>query len=123
MCSLRSRNGSRHVCGASLIAPRLALTAAYCVNVPGGVPRPMLLCGLWQQYDQPQDSYDSLQAVRVVTNADYDAATFCSDVALIELNASAHAQPIGGTVQPGQWDFSEGDLLTVAGFGYTGPIE
>lgn len=125
VCSLRSPSGARHVCGATLIAPRLALTSAFCVTPPGGVPRPLLLCGLWRQYDQPPGTFDVLSAVRVTANQHYEAASFCSDIALLELNASAvHAAPLGGgTEQPGQWAPQAGDLLTAVGFGYTGPIE
>lgn len=107
--------------GATLIAPRLALTAAYCVSPPAGIARPQLWCGLWQQYEQPAGTYDVLQAFRVTVHPRYQAATFCSDVALLELNASAvHALPIGGIAQPEQWaTWGAGYPLTAAGFGYT----
>ena len=65
MCSLRTKKGKDHICGASLIAPRLALTAAYCVTAPGGVPQPQLWCGL-QRQSQPPASFDALQAVRTI---------------------------------------------------------
>ena len=66
MCSLRSRNGKDHLCAATLIAPRLALTAAYCVTPPAGVANPLLLCGLHHLYDPQTDTYDALQTVRTV---------------------------------------------------------
>lgn len=53
--------------GATLLAPRLALTAAFCVNPPGGVLRPELVCGLWQLENQQPGTYDVLSAARVIT--------------------------------------------------------
>lgn len=53
--------------GATLLAPRLALTAAFCVNPPGGVLQPELWCGLWRLGDQEPGSYDALRAVHVIT--------------------------------------------------------
>ena len=55
-------------------------------------------------------------------NEHYKATTYCSDLALLELNASAqHSRPIGGTLQPGEFDFQAGHPLTAVGFGYTQP--
>lgn len=72
MCSLRTRDGSRHVCGATLLTPRLALTAAYCVNFPGGVPSPVLWCGLHNLYDQDPSTFDVLEAAAVIMCAGAD---------------------------------------------------
>lgn len=56
------------------------------------------------------------------SNEHYKPSTFCSDLALLELNASAqHSRPIGGTLQPGEFDMQAGHLLTAIGFGYTQP--
>ena len=56
------------------------------------------------------------------SNEHYRPTTYCSDLALLELNASAqHSRPIGGTLQPGDFDFEHaaGEPLTAIGFGYT----
>ena len=66
MCSLRSRSGEQHVCGATLIAPRLALTAAYCVDPTSGVPDPLLWCGLDNLYNPQPGTFDALQTVRTI---------------------------------------------------------
>ena len=50
-----------------MLAPRLALTAAFCVNPPGGVLQPELWCGLWRLRDQELGTYDVLRAVHVIT--------------------------------------------------------
>jgi hypothetical protein len=49
----------------------------------------------------------------------YQASTYCNDLALLELNASAvHAAPIaGGTLPSGGFDFPPGHLLTAVGWG------
>lgn len=53
--------------GATLLSLRLAITAAFCVNPPGGVLQPELWCGLWRLDGQDQGTYDALWAVRVIT--------------------------------------------------------
>ena len=66
MCSLRSRSSPlRHFCGATLIAPRLALTAAYCVNAPGGAYDPLLWCGLHDLADPQAGIYDVLGTAKI----------------------------------------------------------
>lgn len=161
LCSLRSYDGTQHICGATLIAPQLAVTAAYCANPPGGVRMPLLWCGLPSLHDPQPGSFDALQTVRqttwvvrghlqvvgscacrcdteptpassplTLTMSDhlllscshdlYAASTYCHDLALLELNASAvHAEPIpGGTLQPGGFEaLPPGHLLTAVGWG------
>lgn len=53
--------------GATLIAPRLALTAAYCVTPPHGVRDPLLWCGLPDLYNPQPGSFDALQTVHTTT--------------------------------------------------------
>ena len=66
MCSLRDRSSPlRHLCGATLIAPRLALTAAYCVSAPGGAFDPVLWCGLRDLSGPQAGTYDVLGTARV----------------------------------------------------------
>ncbi|KAL4451776.1 hypothetical protein ABPG75_007438 [Micractinium tetrahymenae] len=117
------QSGRRHVCGATLIAPNLAITAAFCVTPPTGVRNPLLWCGLVDlSTPLPDGAFDALQTVQTIKDEDYQATTFCHDAALLELNASAaHAQPIGSTLLPGQFLFPDGYPLTVVGWGQTTP--
>lgn len=56
-------------------------------------------------------------------NARYQVVTFCNDLAVIELNASAvHGVPIS-TLQPGEFTSAAGYPLTALGWGYTKPLE
>lgn len=67
ICSLRSQSGRRHVCGATLLAPSLAITAAFCVSPPAGVPDPLLWCGLLDLSSPPPPAqFDELQAVQTI---------------------------------------------------------
>lgn len=67
VCSLRDSSGTQHVCGATLISDRLALTAAFCVTPPAGAARPVLLCGLGRLDDPPPGTFDVLGAEKVIT--------------------------------------------------------
>lgn len=64
ICSIRSAEG-RHHCAATLVAPRLAVTAAYCV-APPAAESPTLWCGLHHQFSQSQGTFDVLHTVRTV---------------------------------------------------------
>jgi V8-like Glu-specific endopeptidase len=66
MCSLRGGRHQRHLCGATLVSPRLALTAAYCVAPPMGAPDPVLWCGLHSLYSQQPGTYDVLGTVETI---------------------------------------------------------
>ena len=51
----------------------------------------------------------------------YQAATYCNDVALLELNASARVgRPIGHILEPGQFTFTPESNFTALGFGAVG---
>lgn len=59
-------------------------------------------------------------SIPLCSHADYESSTFCSDIALLELNASAvHAAPIAGVAGPEEAAaLDPGHLLTAAGWGY-----
>lgn len=123
MCSIRSSSIGTHLCGATLISPRLAVTAAYCVQPDLAGSHPLLLCGLYDQNDtSPSDGVDSLEAVKVTVHECYQQSTYLNDIAVLELNASAqHAQPVGMIIRPAEFQaLSEGYPLTAVGWGLAG---
>eukprot|EP00887_Chlorella_sp_A99_P007844 scaffold20.g7844.t1 len=98
----------------------MAITAAYCISLPGGVASPTLWCGLGELYTQQPGSFDVLRVARATRHEGYQPRTFCNDVAVLELTASAaHARPVGGIVQPGDVEFTTGLPLEVVGWGYS----
>ena len=78
MCSLRSGSTGKHLCGATLIAPDLAVTAAFCVASPKGTPDPVLYCGLTHLWTDPPGSYDVLQTVRTTLWVAAGGADLCA---------------------------------------------
>ena len=120
ICSIRARQGGSHLCGATLIGDRLALTAAYCVSPQLAGNHPELWCGGHDLSAASQ--FDPLQAVKITIHPCYQPRTYLNDVAVLELNATARrARPIPGLARgdvvgglPG------GYPLTTMGWGASG---
>ncbi|KAL4853307.1 Transmembrane protease serine 11E [Chlorella vulgaris] len=104
-CSIQTEGG-QHVCSATLLAPRLVLTSAFCVSPLGGVPDPRVACGA-----------GVMQAARTIVNPKYEAATFRNDIAMVELNESAHSTPIGGTIAGFNYEADGKTTFTILGCG------
>lgn len=97
ICSIRSAEG-RHHCAATLVAPRLAVTAAYCV-APPAAESPTLWCGLHHQFSQSQGTFDVLHTVRTVRWAVLSSAQ----------QASCPFLPAGG------WPAWRGNIISCRG--------
>jgi phosphatidylethanolamine-binding protein (PEBP) family uncharacterized protein len=58
-----------------------------------------------------------MQAARTIVNPKYEAATFRNDIAMVELNESAHSTPIGGTIAGVDYEADGKTTFTILGCG------
>jgi uncharacterized protein (TIGR03382 family) len=104
------------VCTATLVAPRVLLTAAHCLP-EGAMPEAFF-------GESPQAGGTSVALLATVRHPDFDATTLTNDVAMALL---ADAAPTGATPSPlptaPLGASSVGLALRLVGFGLTGPTD
>uniref|UniRef100_A0A182PRS7 Peptidase S1 domain-containing protein n=1 Tax=Anopheles epiroticus TaxID=199890 RepID=A0A182PRS7_9DIPT len=83
---LSLRDSGFHICGASIISGKHALTAAHCQSPPSNTSRLTLLGGVTKRTDDENGIV--LQVERVVTHPDFVAKTYLNDVAIITITTS-----------------------------------
>jgi trypsin len=97
-------------CGATLIAPKLAITAGHCEVSPGELV-------VLDRFDLRQSGVgEAIEVVEVRTHEAYAAAEFGWDVALLLLARPARTEPIG--LVPEGWE-GAGRYAEVVGWGLT----
>jgi trypsin len=107
-----------HICGASLVAPNLAVTAAHCVE--GDVPGNLKLVAGEHNRNTVSGNEQTLSVSRIVVHENYDSPTiFSNDIALLFLSTEAVLNSFVDVVPiPPQMANSEGTIL-VSGWGTT----
>ncbi|XP_053660757.1 trypsin alpha-3-like [Anopheles marshallii] len=83
---LSLRDSGNHICGASIISAKHALSAAHCQNPPSDVERLTLLAGTVQRTDDASGIV--FQVDKVVTHPEFVQKTYLNDVAILRIATS-----------------------------------
>uniref|UniRef100_A0A6E8UZT2 Peptidase S1 domain-containing protein n=1 Tax=Anopheles coluzzii TaxID=1518534 RepID=A0A6E8UZT2_ANOCL len=83
---LSLRDSGFHICGASIINAKHALSAAHCQSPPSDVNRLTLLAGITKRTDETNGIL--FKVANVTTHPDFSLKTYLSDVAIIRIVTS-----------------------------------
>lgn len=103
------------MCGGSLIAPDVVLSAAHCLEEGDSIPR--VYINIRDITEPLQDGEEMINVEEAVLHPDYDDTTKENDVMILKLESPSTKQPVA--YDNGNADTSEGDPVTVMGFGTT----
>ena len=111
-----THSSGQHWCGGTIIAPDVVLSAAHCAN---SIERGFAEVSRYDRSDF-EEPYESFQILNVVRHPQYDRSRKPEfDYMLIKLNGKSSA-PLVTLNEDSNIPSSNGDLLTVMGWGATG---
>merc|ERR1719508_16736 len=117
---LRGGVGGSLMCGGSLVAPNMVVTAGHCCDGQSA-SRLGVRVGSHQLYEEDPDQAD-IAVSKVMLHEDYDSWTVANDICLIELadQADFGSDVIGGIELPSDGEeYEEGTECIVTGWGTT----
>ncbi|XP_050070827.1 trypsin alpha-3-like [Anopheles maculipalpis] len=120
---LSLRDSGYHICGASIISTKHALSAAHCQSPPSEVSRLSLLAGAVERTDDPNGIV--FQVEKVTTHAGFVQKTYLNDVAIIRITTSFLDHP-GLAIIPiatEAYKLRVNSIATVSGWGLTAQDE
>uniref|UniRef100_A0A1Y9H391 Peptidase S1 domain-containing protein n=1 Tax=Anopheles dirus TaxID=7168 RepID=A0A1Y9H391_9DIPT len=118
---LSLRDGGNHICGASIIAAKYALSAAHCQSPPSDFDRLTLLGGTTQRSDDANGIV--FQVDNVVTHARFDPRTYANDIAILRVTKSflEDSRLAMIPLAPATYKLKVNSVASVSGWGLTGP--
>jgi len=107
-----------HICGAAIIGPDLAITAAHCVEGESASSIRVIAGKHRRVADSGHEQPRSVQ--RIVVHADYNGNTFVNDIALLHLSGESFTDTdwVGAIALPTSMQQTTGDII-VSGWGTT----
>uniref|UniRef100_A0A182JXV5 Peptidase S1 domain-containing protein n=1 Tax=Anopheles christyi TaxID=43041 RepID=A0A182JXV5_9DIPT len=116
---LSLRDSGSHICGASIISGKHALTAAHCQSPPSDVNRLSLLGAVTKRTDEASGIL--FQVETVVTHPDFAPRTYLNDVAIIRIVTSFldHPRLAAIPIIPTTYKLRVNSLASVSGWGLT----
>uniref|UniRef100_A0A182T5H1 Peptidase S1 domain-containing protein n=1 Tax=Anopheles maculatus TaxID=74869 RepID=A0A182T5H1_9DIPT len=116
---LSLRDGGNHICGASIISAKYALSAAHCQSPPSEVSRLSLLAGTVERSDDANGIV--FQVEKVTTHAGFVQKTYLNDVAIIRITTSFLDHPTLAIIPIANESYKlrVNSIATVSGWGLT----
>jgi len=117
---LRGGVGGSLMCGGSLVAPNMVVTAGHCCDGQSA-SRLGVRVGNHHLYEDDPDQMD-IAVSKVMLHEDYDSWTIYNDICLLELSGEADfsSSVIGAISLPSDGkEYSAGTMCTVSGWGTT----
>uniref|UniRef100_A0A182QWI3 Peptidase S1 domain-containing protein n=1 Tax=Anopheles farauti TaxID=69004 RepID=A0A182QWI3_9DIPT len=117
---LSLRDGGNHICGASIIAPRHALSAAHCQQPPSDVDRLTVLGGTIERTNDASGIV--LQVDKYVSHKRFNPRTFANDIAILRVTTSFLDHPRLAVIPlaPTTYKLKVNSFVSVSGWGLTG---